>query len=152
MTMMTTAEVAQALGMSRRAVNDAIGRKALPATRQGRDWMVDPEHVVAYGANRRGGAGRPPAPGSRRLNVSGLDPEVGAAIRRHARHLGLTLPAYLTALETLRREVTVSANKGSVEAQERLRLLGLWSDVEPGWEAFVERYGQALGAYQAESR
>lgn len=151
MTMLTTNQVAQALGLSRRAVNDAIRRGSLPATKDGRDYKVDPEHVVTYAATRRGGSGRQRDPRSQRLHVVGISSEAGAKIRTSARHLGLTLPRYIEALQELYDRAAIRSTKGDVAATAELVDLELIRAVDPGWEAFAEAYGNGLEARSADA-
>lgn len=57
--MMTTQQVAAALGITRPGVLKAIGRGQLMAQRFGRDWIVNEQDVERYRAAHLGKRGRP---------------------------------------------------------------------------------------------
>jgi excisionase family DNA binding protein len=60
-TTFTTAEVARFLGISERAVQAAITRERLEATKVGRDWLVTADAIAAYSRGRKATGPRPRA-------------------------------------------------------------------------------------------
>ena len=58
MTELTTPQAAERLGVTVDWINKLIRAGILSARMIGRDWLVDPESVAHYQANRRG-PGRP---------------------------------------------------------------------------------------------
>lgn len=58
--MLTTAQAADALGVTAARVRQLIRAGKLPAHRQGRDWAIDPRALARVRV--RPGPGRPPRP------------------------------------------------------------------------------------------
>jgi len=56
--LLTTEQAAAALGIAVDSVRHAIHKKALPATRLGRQWVVTPEAVGQYRLHHSGQRGR----------------------------------------------------------------------------------------------
>jgi excisionase family DNA binding protein len=56
---LTTKQVAEILGISRRGVHSLIRRGRLPAEKIGRDWVIRSNKLKEYQKTRRG-PGRPP--------------------------------------------------------------------------------------------
>jgi excisionase family DNA binding protein len=56
--LLTTTEAAHALGVSRRGVQKMIERGTIPASRVGRDWLIESREVKR--AEKRPGPGRRP--------------------------------------------------------------------------------------------
>ena len=56
---LTTKQVAEILGISRRGVHSLIRRGRLPAEKLGRDWIIRSNDLKQYQKTRRG-PGRPP--------------------------------------------------------------------------------------------
>jgi len=53
MTLLTTNEVADLLGITRRGVHSLIKRNRLPAEKIGRDWIIRSEDLQEYWKRRR---------------------------------------------------------------------------------------------------
>lgn len=51
--LITTAEAAELLGVSRRRINAMITAGQIPATRVGRDWLMDNNELYRLGLNYR---------------------------------------------------------------------------------------------------